>query len=893
MVVVTDVRFEHHGSNAIGIGEPSPRISWSFSGDDENWTQQNYEIEIRRFGEENDAPRFYPFDSSTSCYVSWPGTALKSGEKAAVRVRVTGKDGKQTEWSAPSTVEAGILSKEEWAASVIERPTDVTENSHEPVVFRRTFEIPGVVSTARLYATAHGIYAAMLNGKPVGDEVLAPGWSSYKHRLLYQTFDITSSLRAGTNVLDVTVAEGWYSGRLGSDEANNNLYGSELGFIAVLTCQLEGGTICTIGTDDDWKWTHGPFLSAGIYDGVAYDANRSISDTTKWGNVISKPIHDNVEAPIGPPIRRKHEIEPTAIIVTPSGKTIFDMGQNMVGWIRVRVDGPVGTRITFRFAEVLEHGELGTRPLRTAKATDVLTLGGDGPLEWEPLLTFHGFRYVEVAGWPGEVSKADITGIVIYSDMRQTASFHCSNAMLNKLHENVVWGTRGNFVGLPTDCPQRDERLGWTGDIAVFGDTANYLYDTAGLLASWLMDLRLEQRTVHGIVPLVIPNIWAKWEKDAHAIWGDVAVILPWSLFRAFGDHALLARQYETMKAWINAIPRHANGLWDYQAEWKLGDWLDPAAPPDDPGNARTDPTHVSDAFLVHVYDLMARAATQLGKTTDAEIYTADATSLRKAYAEEYITPAGLLADNTQTAYALALHFGLFPTAAQKARAAERLRYLVQRGSRFKIATGFAGTPFVGYALTQTGSANIFYRMLLCTDCPSWLYPVRMGATTIWERWDSMLPDGRINPGKMTSFNHYALGAVAGWMYCRLVGLAAEEAGWRTFCVEPVPGGGLMWAEGEHVSAYGRHVVRWRMLEGKKFRLEVEVPPNTRAVVFMPGQRRKGHGPTAEVGSGKYSWEDNYVPEEAWPPEAQIAPHTDEGSGVLHYFDEALPCPWA
>ena len=509
-------------------------------------------------------------------------------------------------------------------------------------------------------------------------------------------------------------------------------------------------------------------------------------------------------------------------------------------------------------------------------------------MQWEPEFTFHGFRYVEATNWPGELTKESITGVIIGSDMHKTGSFSCSNQLLNKIHQNVIWSMRGNFVGLPTDCPQRDERLGWTGDINMFADTANFLFDTSGLLGSWLTDLKLEQAAADGVVPLVIPNIYNEYTEDAHAIWGDVAITLPWSLYRAFGDKAILERQYESMKAWLNAIPRRQHGLWNYTAKWKLGDWLDPAAPPEDPGLATTDPNHVSDAFIVHVAELMARISGIIGDAEGEQRYNGQAESLRKAYAAQYVTPSGLLADNTQTALALALHFDLLPSESQREHAAAHLEQIIRRNANFKIATGFAGTPYIGHALTKAGNSALFYRMLLSTPCPSWLYPVAMGATTVWKRWDSMLPDGSVNPGQMTSFNHYALGSVAGWMHNHILGLQVKEAGWKEFMVSPSPGGNLKCAEGARVSPYGRIDVKWKVKTDGKFWIEVIVPPNTKAHVQLPGDE----GVKAIVGSGVHTWEVDLIADESWPPEPIIAPGVPVGKDELKYFDEALPCPW-
>ncbi|KAH8724381.1 bacterial alpha-L-rhamnosidase domain protein [Phaeosphaeriaceae sp. PMI808] len=849
MVNVVSVRFEHHQPPALGIGECEPRISWSFEGDDRDWMQLSYELELRR---DDKPPENYLVPSSDCQLVSWPSRPLHSQERAVVRVRVTGSSGIVSGWSESAEVEVGLLDRGDWQCSLIEPAGGYAATlPHCPVILRQFFNLRTPISTARLYITAHGIYSAQINGEQVGDHVLAPGWTSYKHRLIYQTYDVTALLRQGQNHVHIDLAEGWYCGRLGLLGGHSNNYGTRVGVIAMLVIQHEDGEETVLGTDNEWRWATGPIRSSEIYNGEVYDARVQPSESA-WDVVRSWPVPDAITTPVGPPVRRTIEIQPREILKSRSGRTILDIGQNMVGWLRVRVNGPSGTLISFQFAEVLEHGEVATRTLRHAKCNDSLILAGN-PITWEPKFTYHGFRYVEITGWPGELRLEDITGIVVHSDMRRTGHFACSNPLLNRLHENVIWSVRGNFVSIPTDCPQRDERLGWTGDINVFGNTANLLFDTAGMLLSWLKDVVLEQTAANGVVPLVVPNIIDGFADEAHAVWGDVAVMLPWSLFNTTGDVSILTQHYSSMKAWLEAIPRRSNGLWNYTAEWKLGDWLDPAAPLEDAGNATTDPTMVSDAFLVHITRIMSD--------------TSDASQFAKAAGDEYITPAGLLAADTQTAFALAIQFSLFPTRAQEQRAASRLKQLVLEKSRFKIATGFAGTPYIGYSLTKTGQSNLFYRMLLHRENPSWLYPVTMGATTIWERWDSMLPDGSVNPGDMTSFNHYALGAVASWMYNVILGVKAAEPGWRAFHIEPIPGGGLRWAEGSYLSAYGNITVRWEIKDNNKlFWIRVLVPPNTTAKVRLPGTEE-----VKFVGSGTFEWEAPYEAEE-WPPRAIYPP---------------------
>jgi alpha-L-rhamnosidase len=511
--------------------------------------------------------------------------------------------------------------------------------------------------------------------------------------------------------------------------------------------------------------------------------------------------------------------------------------------------------VTLRHAEVLEDGELGVRPLRFADATDRYTLKGGDTETWEPRFTFHGFRYVEVNDWPGELKLDDMQAVVLHSDMERTGWFECSDPLLNQLHENVVWGMRGNFLDVPTDCPQRDERLGWTGDLQVFSPTASFLYDASGFLQSWLKDLAIEQQKADGAVPQIVPQVLGR--TLAGAAWGDAATVVPWVLYQRFGDVGILADQFESMGAWVDHIASLAseNHLWD--KGFQFGDWLDPTAPPDNPGKARTDKAIVATAYFVRSADLTAQAAEVLGRDDEQQRYSALADKVRAAFVREYVTPNGRLMNDAETAYALALTFDLLPTAEQRQRAGDRLAELV-RGSGYLIRTGFVGTPLICDALCSTGHYAVAYRLLLQQECPSWLYPVTMGATTIWERWDSMLPDGSINSGEMTSFNHYALGAVADWMHRTIGGLAPAEPGYRRMEISPRPGGGITKAHTKHFTPYGLAECQWQIKNGE-IDLQVVVPPNTTAVVTIPGSDE----PPIEVGSGNWQWSVPYQNPEA------------------------------
>ncbi|MEY9211840.1 glycoside hydrolase family 78 protein [Thermobifida halotolerans] len=859
---------EHHRV-ALGIGEAAPRLSWTVRSAPPGWTQDAYEIEIGGGGETRRSGRV---PGAESVLVPWPTAPLGSRERRTVRVRVWGggADG-PSPWSPPLDLETGLLRPDDWSARMV-TPADGLGDDERPVLLRGVLELPAPARSARLYITAHGLYQAELNGVRVGDEELDPGWTSYHQRLRYRTHDVTRLLRPGRNALGVWLAEGWYRGRLGFHGGSRAVYGDRTGLLAQLEVECADGSVVRFGTDENWKAAPSPILFSGLYDGEHHDARLETPgwslpdfDDSHWSGVRTvERDRATLVAPLSPPVRCVEEVAPVATWTSPSGRRIVDFGQNLVGRLRLRVSGPAGTEVTLRHAEVLQDGELCTRPLRHAAATDRYVLSGDGVEEWEPRFTYHGFRYAEVTGWPGEWTDGAVVARVLHTDLRPTGSFTCSDPLLQRLHDNVVWSMRGNFVDIPTDCPQRDERLGWTGDIQVFAPTASFLYDCSGMLASWLADLAVEQYP-DGTVPFVVPTIDAPTWTPAWpaAVWGDVAVLLPWTLYQRFGDDRVLRDQYASATAWVDLVASRldADGVW--RADRQLGDWLDPAAPPEDPFQARTDPTLVATAYFAASARTMADTARVLGRTRDQERYSGLAERARASFGAAFVRPGGRLTSDTQTAYTLALHFDLIPGAAARGAAADRLAELVaEEGHR--IATGFAGTPLVCDVLAANGHLATAYRLLLQRECPSWLYAVLQGATTVWERWDSLLPDGRVNPGEMTSFNHYALGAVADWLHRTVAGLAPDAPGYRRLRVAPRPGGGLEHAGASHLTPYGRAEVRWRR-RGGELLVDVTVPTGTTAVVDLPGT------PPVEVAGGRHGFRVPHPPADADEVPAQAA----------------------
>ena len=850
-VTVGAVSFEHH-RDAIGIGEARPRLSWSVVAPS-GWAQTGYEIEMTDHAT-GEVVRSGRVSTAESVLRPWVGEALTSRDRRSVRVRVWGTGGRPSSWSVPAHVETGLMLPAEWSATWI-APVERESLTPRPAyLLRGRCVVQSGVRSARLYASARGMYELEVNGARVGGEQLSPGWTSYQDRLRYQTYDVTGLLRAGPNVVGAWLADGWYRGRIGFEGGVTDLYGNRTSLLVQLEIDYDSGERVTFTSDGTWQSAPSPITSTGLYEGETYDARledpgwstpqAAGSDGLEWVPAVDVGSPASVlVAPTGPPVRAVELVHPVRRDYF-SACTLLDFGQNMSGRLRLRVAGEAGQVVTLRHAEVLDGDAIATGPLRTADATDRYILRGDGTEEWEPRFTTHGFRYAEVSGLLDD-QLVDVVAVVLQTDMARAGWFSCSDPLLDRLHENVVWSMRGNFVDVPTDCPQRDERLGWTGDIAVFAPTAAFLYDCTGMLASWLADVAAEQQRF-GTVPYYVPWIpQTAFPFGPAAVWGDAAVLVPWTLYWRTGDIGLLRTQYASMCAWVDQVTDLAgeSGLWD--TGFQFGDWLDPAAPPDQPDLSVTDRYLVSSAYRIISLDRLAEIALVLGEERDHQRFQAAAAHARDAFIARYVEASGKMVSDTQTAYALALRADLLSDE-QREFAGTRLAELVQANDH-RIGTGFVGTPMICDALADAGEIDTAYRLLMQTNCPSWLYPVTMGATTIWERWDSMLPDGSINPGQMTSFNHYALGAVADWLHRTVAGLAPAAPGYRVIAVKPRPGGGLTSAAARHLTPYGEAEVSWQR-EGTTLTVSVLVPPGCTAEVDLVDE------PLQTVGSGRHAF---------------------------------------
>ncbi len=873
---VTRLRVEYL-TNPLGIDVARPRLSWRITSapPERNTVQAAYQLQVTRSGRLIWDTGRTPGDSSV--FVAYAGPDLESRRRYEWHVRVWDAKGHVSPWSAPGWWEMGFLQPSDWAAAWIGSAPSPTDSVGGPSpLLRRTFRVSGSVARARLYATSLGLYEAYVNGTRVGDQLFTPGWTSYHHRIQYQTYDVTKLLKPGDNAAGAVLGDGWYRGQLGF-EGRRNVYGRRIGLRLQLEILYQDGRIEHVSSDSLWKTVTGPIQASDIYGGETYDARlerpgwaAAPYDDSRWGPVVPlDPPAARLVAPEAPPVRRVGELKPIAIRRAPSGETILDLGQNFTGWARLKVRGPAGTVVTMRFAEVLDRdGNLYVANLRRASQTDRYTLKGGGEEIYEPHFTFHGFRYVGVTGLPARADSSTITGIVVSSDLAQTGSFETSDSLLNRLQQNIVWGQRSNFLDVPTDCPQRDERLGWTGDAQVFAPTAAFNMDVAGFFAKWLGDLAADQDP-SGSLPWVIPDVLGADSARASgtAGWSDATVIVPWTMYVAYGDRGLLERQYPGMRAWVDFEQRRAGPDLIWQPGWQFGDWL--ALHSDDPSypGATTSTDFIATAYFAHSTDLVARSARALGKESDAALYEKLFQDVKAAFNREFVSSGGRVGENTQTAYALALAFDLLPDAL-RAAAAERLAAAV-RARDMHLTTGFLGTPQLLPVLSATGHLDVAYGLLMQRSYPSWLYPITRGATTMWERWDGIRPDSSFEDAGMNSFNHYAFGAVGDWMYRTIGGINLDprSPGGKRVRIAPRPGGGLSYARTSLETLYGTVVSSWR-LDGAGYVLAVTVPPNTAAEVTLwdasvdrvreisglRDARQAGRDVVVTVGSGSYEF---------------------------------------
>ncbi len=829
--------------NPVGIDVQQPRLSWKIISDKENLMQSAYEIRSADSpsGLSKKSRQIWStgkVNSDQSVNVVYEGPELESMQRIYWQVRVWDNEGKVTKWSEPAYFETGILKPELWTATWITLKNEPPANggSLPAHYYRNEFSTSKKIESARIYVTSHGLYQLFLNGKKVGDELFTPGWTSYNKRLQYQTYDVTDMLQQ-ENAIGAVLGDGWYRGNIGWQD-QDGYYGKKLALLLQLKIDYTDGTSETVTSSPGWKVSNGPIIESDIYNGEIYDANVEMEgwkttgfNDSNWENAVAADHpKDILIAPQGVPVKAIEEITPVELITTPKGEVVFDMGQNMVGWVRMRVQGEKGDTVKLKFAEVLDkEGNFYIDNLRSAKATDTYIMSGDGEEVYEPAFTFHGFRYVQLINYPGKPQPEDITGVVIHSDMKPTGSFACSDSLINQLQHNIQWGQKGNFLDVPTDCPQRDERLGWTGDAQVFSMTAAYNFDVAAFYTKWLGDVAADQLE-NGVVPHVIPDVLKGG--GGSTAWADASIIVPWTNYLAYGDRRILDVQYPSMKKWVEYMHSRAGDDLLWTGDQHFGDWLAFATTRSDYPGATTEKDLIATAYFAYSSRLLSKIAGILGNDQDAKAYAQLSKNIKKAFINEFVTPAGRLVSHTQTAYSLALAFDLLPEDLIP-KAAEYLAEDVKKMGH--LTTGFVGTPLLCQTLSEHGYEDLSFMLLNRKEYPSWLYPVTQGATTIWERWDGQKPDGTFQSVGMNSFNHYAYGAIGEWLYNYVAGIQIDidNPGYKHFILAPHPGGGLAFARATYKSIYGEITSDWK-IENNTLTYDIDIPANTSATVLLP-----------------------------------------------------------
>lgn len=847
------LRTEHFGAAILGLGESRPRLSWRLP--DGARYQEAFEVEVDQRSHGRTV-------SADHLLVPWPADPLRSRQRAEWRVR-TWTDQGGSPWSEPAWCETGLLELVDWVAALIE-PVEIERSAH---VLSHEFHLDASVGTARLYATAHGIYECYLNGHRVGDHELTPGFTSYPVRLHVQAYDVTDLVVQGDNRWEVLLSDGWYRGRTGGRQRIDG-FGSTLGFLG----QLEADGV-TVPTGAAWMSATGPLVSADLMAGQVEDHRRRSED---WQPVVvpGTPLGPLAWSP-APPVRRMEELRPVSVTRLGSDRHIVDLGQNINGWLRLSDLGPEGSELTLVHGEALDgSGDVTQDNLLMAddgyhqkpdgpfQVDTVVSVGGVGEA-FEPRHTSHGFRYARIAGHSGPLTPDDVTGVVVHTDLRRTGWFRCSDESINRFHDIAEWSFRDNACDIPTDCPQR-ERAGWTGDWQLFVPTAAFLYDVAGFSLKWLRDVASQQRP-DGCVTNIAPDSEC-WQQDQGDIWkllqgssgwGDAVVIVPWELWRAYGDDGVLSELWPSMVGWLDyaatmartrrhpsrearrpAPLPHEAFLWDGGFHW--GEWTEPGVD-DMAAELSSDQGSVGTAYLYRSATLAARIGQLLGHQDEAQRFAELAANALGAWRAEYIGPDGTLTPDTQANHVRALAFGLVPPEL-RTHAADGLVDLI-RAAGTHVGTGFLATPFLLPVLAETGHLDVAYELLFQRTPPSWLAMIDRGATTVWESWEGVDAEGRAHD----SLNHYSKGAVVSFLHRSVAGIQQMdgEPGYRRFRVAPVlPGGGLTWAEAVHDSPYGRIGSSWRR-HGDRFELTVTVPPGSEAEVVLPGGRsaeRQGPG---------------------------------------------------
>ncbi len=886
-------------TNPLGIDVVKPRFSWILLSDRRNTTQAAYHIQVATSREAltDDSKLVWDsgvVESDSSILVDFSGPKLVSFQRYWWRVKVRDNHGQESDWSQPAWWEMGILSPSEWTAEWVSPDLEEKDEDNPCPMLRKEFELKTKVRSARAYVTSLGLYEMEINGRRVGNARFTPGFTSFHKRLQYQTYDVTDCLREGTNAAGVLLADGWYRGHLWF-KAKPNIFGRELALLAQIRVEYEDGTIETIGTDSSWQCTTGPILSSDLYYGEVYDARKEITGWSepgcrydKWRNV-KRLDYGKAHLACSPceTAKVKEQIQPQRILRTPKGELVVDLGQNIAGIVRLEVEGESGTEITLSYCEELtpegnfniEQLDLLGHQRRAGRfyQIDRYVLKG-GPEVIEPRFTFHGFRYVKIEGYPGEPGPGNIRGLVIYSDLPVAGEFSCSNPLINQLQHNILWSQKGNFLEVPSDCPQR-EKMGWTGDIQIYAPTACFLMDCSGFLVKWLQDLKADQKD-NGLVPHIIPwlpdyPVYGPLGVGGSSGWGDACIIVPWTLYLYYGDKRVLDEMYGAMKKWVDFVQRRSRGyIWNRGMHW--GDWLEPGRKTYYYFLPWAPRGQVATPFFAHSCHLLSRIAGVLGKEGDAHYYRDLSEKVKAAYFKRYVKENGRVRPSRQGAYVLALAYDMVPDEIKPRLAGHLAEMIRDKGNH--LDTGFLSTPHLCQILCDKGYENLAFGVLNQDTIPSWLYEVKKGATSVWEAWDCIKPDGTLRKGM--SFNHYAFGAVGEWLYHYVagIGLDEENPGGKHFILHPHPGGGLTEASAAYQSPRGQVKSAWKLVEGR-MTYSVTVPASSTATVHLPraneadvseGNRpleeadgvssvtQATGGVTLQVGSGSYEFRYKY-----------------------------------
>ncbi|WP_371193802.1 family 78 glycoside hydrolase catalytic domain [Glaciecola sp. SC05] len=843
--------------NPIGFYDATPNFSWQLEPSNTALSQTKYQIVVASQAESlpNNADLWNSdvVTSSQSTFVDYQGKALSSRQQVYWQVRYWNEQGKVSNWSDVAHFELGLLSNSDWVARwiEIEQTAPIQLNSygtpiHIPQHLRTEFDINSnhykTVKQARLYITAKGVFEAFINGQRIGDDILTPGYTPYKKRIETLTYDVTEQLEQGNNTFGIQLAEGWYAGRFGPKRHWYKKLNLTPKALAQLEIEYSDGSKQMVITDDNWQATqNGPIRSSGLYDGERYDANYELVDehrawhqtgynASNWSNVTTTALEPQVLLQPKRHFTSKNKQElPASAIQQVDGKTVFDLGQNMVGVPKIKLPMKKGQTLHLRFGEgVNKDGSLFTENLGSAKQLDFYTAKADGVIEWQPQFTFHGFRFVELSGFDPafEPELSWVTGVVQHTDFDINGKFTTSHPELNQFQSNIEWGLKGNFLDIPTDCPQRAERLGWTGDALAFANTSLFIADSHAFWSAWLQSIREEQFDDNSI-PVVVPN---EVGKIAQAGWSDAAVTIPWDIYWRTGDKKILAENYEMMTRWIQYHQTQLkNGISEMST---VGDWLQPYSKREDSRRGETDNSLISTAFYARSVEYTLNSAKVLNKQADIEKYSRLLAQIKARFQEHFFANNGRLqvGEQAQTAYLLAIGFDLL----DKQMTEKAVPYLLATfdAANGHLRTGFLGTPLIAPVLDKIGRADIAFDLVFKQSYPSWLYSVTQGATTVWERWDGYTHD-KGYADRAGSLNHYAYGAIGQWLYDRIAGISPLSAGYKKIRIAPLISAHLTSAEAEYKSPYGTIKSKWQFSNGV-LAMDLTIPPNTQAQIEIP-----------------------------------------------------------